>query len=65
MPEGGPSRSMNVDTMKNGTKELRINYPTEFDGNRENLENFLQDCHLYLGINDEIYNNDLKKIVFM
>jgi Retrotransposon gag protein len=56
--------SMNVDS-KNGSKEIRINYPSEFDGNRENLENFLQDCHLYLAINEEIYNTDMKKIVFM
>jgi len=61
----GSTNPMDVDSRKNGTKELRINYPIEFDGNRENLENFLQDCHLYLGINDEIYNTDMKKIVFM
>ena len=28
-------------------KEIRINNPTEFDGNREHLNSFLQDCHLY------------------
>src|SRR5271155_4637672 len=59
------NNQMDTDSRKNGTKELQINYPTKFDGNRENLENFLQDCHLYLGINNEIYNTDLKKIVFM
>ena len=39
MVNEGTSGPMNVDT-KNGSKEIRINYPSEFDGNRENLENF-------------------------
>jgi len=64
MAGGESSDQMNVDK-KNGSKEIRINYPSEFDGNRENLESFLQDCHLYLAINNETYNNDMKKIVFM
>jgi len=60
----GTSGPMNIDS-KNGTKELRINYPSEFDGNRDNLENFLQDCQLYLAINEEVYNTDIKKIIFI
>ena len=64
MVNEGTSGPMNIDS-KNGTKELRINYPTEFDGNRDNLENFLQDCQLYLAINEEVYNTDTKKIIFV
>ena len=46
-------------------KEIRINNPTEFDRNREHLNSFLQDCHLYLALNNEIYNEDDKKIIFI
>ena len=46
-------------------KEIRINNPTEFDGNREHLNSFLQDCHLYLTLNEEIYNTDDKRIIFI
>jgi Retrotransposon gag protein len=46
-------------------KEIRINNPTEFDGNREHLNSFLQDCHLYLVLNHETYNEDDKKIIFV
>ena len=46
-------------------KEIWINNPTEFDGNREQLNLFLQDCHLYLALNSEIYNEDDKNIIFI
>ena len=46
-------------------KEIWINNPTEFDGNREHLNSFLQDCHLYLALNNKIYNEDDKKIIFI
>ena len=31
----------------------------------EQLNSFLQDCHLYLALNSEIYNEDDKKIIFI
>src|SRR6202453_3855817 len=49
----------------NGTKELRINPPTHFTGNRDDLDNFMQDCTLYLTLNRAIYETDEKKFVFM
>src|SRR5271168_1721763 len=49
----------------NKTKELRINPPTDFTGNRDDLENFIQDCTLYLTLNRAVYETDEKKIVFM
>src|ERR1700678_4278241 len=49
----------------NKTKELRINPPTHFTGNREDLENFLQDCTLYLTLNRAVYEIDEKQIIFM
>ena len=49
----------------NGTKELRINPPTNFTGNRDDLDNFVQDCTLYLTLNKTVYETDEKQIIFM
>jgi hypothetical protein len=49
----------------NGTKELRINPPTNFTGNRDDLDNFEQDCTLYLTLNKIVYETDEKQIIFM
>src|SRR6202522_978627 len=49
----------------NETKELRINPPTHFTGNRDDLDNFMQDCTLYLTLNRAVYETDEKKIIFM
>src|ERR1700677_1597579 len=49
----------------NETKELRINPPTHFTGNRDDLNNFIQDCTLYLTLNRAVYETDKKKIIFM
>src|SRR6202522_314394 len=49
----------------NETKELRINPPTHFTGNRDDLDNFIQDCMLYLTLNRAVYETDEKKIIFM
>src|ERR1700678_4475575 len=46
-------------------KELRINPPTHFTGNRDDLDNFIQDCTLYLTLNRAVYETDEKKIIFM
>ena len=47
------------------TKELRIDPPTHFTGNRDDLDNFLHDCTLYLTLNRAVYETDEKKIIFM
>src|ERR1700678_3077300 len=49
----------------NETKDLRINPPTHFSGNRDDLDNFIQDCMLYLTLNRAVYEIDKKKIIFM
>src|SRR5271168_3888482 len=49
----------------NEMKELRINPPTHFTGNRDDLDNFIQDCTLYLTLNRAVYETDEKKIIFM
>ena len=38
--------------------------PKSFNGKGEDLDNFLQDVVLYLDINDDLYNNDEKKIAY-
>ena len=47
-----------------GPKEIRINLQKEFSGSQSEAEPFLQDVTLYLTLNQEIYNNDNKKIIF-
>jgi len=46
-------------------KELRINLPKSFNGNRSNLNRFIQDCTVYLKINRKVYNDNDKKIAFV
>jgi Domain of unknown function (DUF4939) len=49
----------------NGAKELNLNKPEAFDGNRNNFKDFLQNVKVYMDVNHEIYNNDLRKIAFI
>jgi hypothetical protein len=49
----------------NGTKELNLNKPEAFDGNRNNFKDFLQTVEVYMDVNHETYNNDLRKIAFV
>ena len=45
-------------------KEIRINLPKEFSRLQSEAGPFLQDVTLYLTLNQEVYNNDNKKIIF-
>jgi Domain of unknown function (DUF4939) len=49
----------------NGSKELNPNKPEPFDGNRDNFKKFLQNVEVYMDVNHETYNNDLRKIAFV
>jgi Domain of unknown function (DUF4939) len=49
----------------NSSKELNLNKPDTFNGNREGFKKFLQDIEVYMDINHETYNNDLRKIAFI
>jgi Zinc knuckle len=49
----------------NGTKELNLNKLEVFDGNRDNFKQFLQNAEVYMDINHETYNTDLRKITFI
>jgi Retrotransposon gag protein/Zinc knuckle len=54
-----------MDQPTNGSKELNLNKPEPFDRNRDNFKNFLQNVKVYMDVNHETYNNDLRKIVFI
>ena len=45
-------------------KEIRINKPTAFDGNRKKVETFIQECRLYLQVNKKIYATYEAKVAF-
>jgi hypothetical protein len=49
----------------NGSKELNLNKAEPFDSNRENFKKFLQNVEVYMDVNHETYNNDLRKIAFI
>jgi Retrotransposon gag protein/Zinc knuckle len=49
----------------NGSKELNLNKFEPFDGNRDNFKKFLQNVEVYMDVNHETYNNDLRKIAFV
>jgi hypothetical protein len=42
-----------------------LNKPDTFNGNREGFEKFLQDIKVYMDVNHETYNNNLRKIAFI
>ena len=46
-------------------KEIKINTLTLFMGDRIKLDGFLMEVKMYLKINEEIYNTDMKKIIFV
>jgi hypothetical protein len=49
----------------NGSKELNLNKPEPFDGNRDSFKKFLQNVEVYMDVNHETYNNNLRKIAFI
>jgi hypothetical protein len=49
----------------NGSKELNLNKPKPFDGNQDSFKKFLQNVEVYMDVNHEMYNNDLRKIAFI
>ena len=46
-------------------KEYNINRPTPFTSDRTKIKNFIQECDVYLNINDTIYDMDTAKIAFV
>jgi Ty3 transposon capsid-like protein len=49
----------------NKFKELNLNKPEAFNGNRDGFKKFLQTVEVYMDVNHETYNNNLRKIAFV
>jgi Zinc knuckle len=49
----------------NGSKELNLNKPEAFDGNRDSFKQFLQNFEVYMDVNHKTYNDNLRKIAFV
>ena len=47
------------------SKELGLNKPSPFTGDRTKITTFLQECKMYLAVNGDVYSSDDKKIVFV
>src|ERR1700684_3629634 len=45
-------------------KKYNINRPTPFIGDRNEIENFVQECDVYLTLNKFIYDNENAKVAF-
>jgi hypothetical protein len=39
-------------------KEIRVNAPSIFDGERSKLQEWLDDCRLYMALNNKIYTSN-------
>ena len=46
-------------------KEVGITKPIPFNGDRRQTKAFIQECNVYLDINEEIYWNDKLKVAFV
>ena len=60
-----PEETMAQSGSRSDAKEVKMNYPKIFTGDWNKFKRFLQDCELYLTINDKVYDTNLKKIGFV
>jgi Ty3 transposon capsid-like protein/Zinc knuckle len=60
-----PIHTITMAQPTNGPKELNLNKPEAFDGNRNNFKDFLQTVEVYMDVNHKTYNNNLRKIAFV
>ena len=47
------------------TKEVGISKPSSFNGDRRRVKEFIQECNVYLDINENIYKTDKLKVAFV
>ena len=63
------SNITNINTMatptSNRIKEIALNKPDSFNGDREKFKEFLQSVEVYMDVNHEVYRNNLIKIAFI
>ena len=65
---GPPNKNNTASSSSNpiaSPREIKLNMPSPFSGKREDLTKFWQDCCIFTSINDEIYNNNKRKIAFI
>ena len=49
----------------NGAKEITLNKPDSFNGDREEFKEFLQSVEVHTDVNHEVYRTNLIKIAFV
>ena len=49
----------------NSAKEIRVNAPAVFDGERNKLQEWLDDCRLYTTLNHQVYTTEDQRIAFI
>ena len=59
------NQPINNGAQNNGAKELGINKPTPFTGERMKVNLFIQECNIYLTVNRNIYSTEEAKIAFI
>jgi hypothetical protein len=63
--QAGPSgQSGEVQTTTETTKEIKMNPPTAYSGDRKKLDEFLMEVEMYLRMNQNIYQMNEQKIIF-
>jgi len=64
-PEQAPPANPIPPITVNATqKEVKMNMPTPFTGDRKKLEEFLIETNMYLTMNEDTYNNNSRQIIF-
>ena len=61
VPAANPVQLITVNATQ---KEVKMNTPTPFTGDRKKLEEFLIKTNMYLTMNEDTYNNDNRQIIF-
>jgi len=60
-PEAAVTSENRIET----PKEIGINKPTPFNGDRTKVHSFIQECKVYLAINRRVYTTDEAKVAFI
>ena len=60
-PPANPVQPITVNATQ---KEVKMNTPTPFTGDRKKLEEFLIKTDMYLTMNEDTYNNNNRQIIF-
>jgi len=63
-PPAPPANPILPITVNATQKEVKMNMPTPFTGDRKKLEEFLIEINMYLTMNEDTYNNDNWQIIF-